>query len=285
MLNRENNELLIFDSFQIDQTLQKHRRSVGDNRFERMQDGGVTPDVSWTITSPSGGIVPASDARADKKGAFHAIRKMFSKSKRVKETPPTISVIEFFDMIKHSMTAELGDDFDKRRANYMAAVTKATAMGQAALADRLRDSVKTTAAECAMYAAGIKQYVEESKIVEFYKKCEKGIRLDWIKNYARIIPDDVIASKVRADEAMQFDNYVVMHYDPDAKSFALTQSEAQKEKEKKRDPILFGVIEKSRRLYFIADWKDEHCDLTLDDIVKMLGTDAVTPITETDFSK
>ena len=45
----------------------------------------------------------------------------------------------------------------------------------------------------------------------------------------------------------------------------------KKEKEIKKDPILFGVIKKSRKLYYVADWKDEVCDLTLDKMFSELG--------------
>jgi hypothetical protein len=30
------------------------------------------------------------------------------------------------------------------------------------------------------------------------------------------------------------------------------------------------VIKNSKKLYFIADWKDEYCDLTLDQMFKIL---------------
>jgi len=42
------------------------------------------------------------------------------------------------------------------------------------------------------------------------------------------------------------------------------------EKERAKDPILFGVMRASRNLYFIGDWKDEQCDLQLSDIVEKL---------------
>jgi hypothetical protein len=34
----------------------------------------------------------------------------------------------------------------------------------------------------------------------------------------------------------------------------------------------------SRKLYFVADWIDEKCDLTLDDIAEKLGKSAVQVI-------
>jgi hypothetical protein len=49
-------------------------------------------------------------------------------------------------------------------------------------------------------------------------------------------------------------------------------TEKQKvEEEKKKDPILFGVIQNSRKLYFIGDWTDEFCDLTLDKMMEIIS--------------
>ena len=66
-----------------------------------------------------------------------------------------------------------------------------------------------------------------------------------------------------------FDNYVVMHYDPQGKH----KEETRKEEAKRKDPILFGLIAGSRKLYYIADWVDEYCNLTLEKFVETLGTD------------
>jgi len=43
--------------------------------------------------------------------------------------------------------------------------------------------------------------------------------------------------------------------------------------EKRKDPILFGVIAGSNKLYFIGDWIDEYCDLRFDDVVKQCTDD------------
>ena len=119
--------------------------------------------------------------------------------------------------------------------------------------------------------AGFNVTISEDNVVKFYKESDKGLRLDWIKNFTRMIPCEVIDAKVKLDNLKIFDNYVVMHYDPDAKSYAMTQQEIEDAK----DPILFGVIEGSRKLYFVGDWVDEVCDLTLDALVTELGGDGI----------
>lgn len=93
--------------------------------------------------------------------------------------------------------------------------------------------------------------------------------MDYIKNYARPIPQEVIDKKLKADNLHVFDNYVVLHYDPQKKSYAQTSKEKEIERQKKADPILFGLIKGSRNLYYVADWIDEYCDLTLDKFLKV----------------
>jgi len=46
-------------------------------------------------------------------------------------------------------------------------------------------------------------------------------------------------------------------------------------RERRKDPILFGVINGRRQLYYVGDWTDEFCDLTLDQIVDTLGREVV----------
>jgi hypothetical protein len=78
---------------------------------------------------------------------------------------------------------------------------------------------------------------------------------------------DVIEKIAKASELEVFDNYVIVHYDPKGKN----RQDTAKEEYKKRDPIVFGVIAGSNKLYYITDWIDDYCDLTLEKFVDTLG--------------
>jgi hypothetical protein len=86
------------------------------------------------------------------------------------------------------------------------------------------------------------------------------------------VPPNVQVKKVKLDELRVFDNYTILHYDPESKAVALTK----KEIEKKKDPIMFGLVQGSRRLYHVGSWKDEFCDLTFADMVEKYGKDVLT---------
>ena len=49
----------------------------------------------------------------------------------------------------------------------------------------------------------------------------------------------------------------------------------KKEIEKKKDPVLFGLLAGSSKLYFIADFIDEYCDLTFDKLTEIVGKELV----------
>lgn len=87
------------------------------------------------------------------------------------------------------------------------------------------------------------------------------VDIDYIANFGRPIPTEVVEKKVKCDDMCVFDNYCVMYYDPEGLTYHSTS-------DARRDPILFGLINHSNKLYYIADWTDELCDLSLEKIAE-----------------
>jgi hypothetical protein len=121
--------------------------------------------------------------------------------------------------------------------------------------------------ESLLYSEGLYYVVSEQQVVDFTKKTEKGLSLTYLKNFARPLPQDVVDMIAKVNGYGVFDNYVVLHYDPKGESYKPTEKEIAK----KKDPILFGVIAGSNKLYYITDWVDEACNLTLQEFVDTLG--------------
>lgn len=187
-----------------------------------------------------------------------------------------MSVEEFFSGVKNS-AKELAV-VEERARGYERRLRIAIRTGQKALYEKLIDGLHVHRTEAQLVAIGLPKYVDESKMVELVSASKRGLRLDWIRNFVRHIPDDVIDRKDRADDLGLFDNYAILHYDPKGKASEKTKAE----KEAERDPILFGLVKGSRRLYFVGDWVDEYCDLTLDQFADMMGADAVGSLTAVD---
>lgn len=179
----------------------------------------------------------------------------------------SLDVLQFFSEIKGIVkSSPEANRYIDRTRGYIEAIANADAAGQTALKERLLGGLIMNKYESALYAVGKYYVVEEAQVIEFARRCEKGLSLSYLKNYIRPIPTEVIAEINTMNEMEIFDNYVVLHYDPGRKSF----EETFREKEKRRDPILFGVIKGSRKLYYVADWTDDYCDLTLDKFAEVL---------------
>ena len=181
-----------------------------------------------------------------------------------------IDVSDIFDQIHVEVGKER--EFVERVRVYCELITKARKMGQVAQEEKLLRALVVHIYESVLAVSGFSKYIELKQLQDLQKKCKRLLDLDYLTNFTRIIPTDVAERKVRADELHVFDNYVVLHYDPTGAMRAMTEEEEMQEIRRKADPVLFGVIEGSTKLYYIGDWVDEYCDLTWDQIVEKIGS-------------
>lgn len=197
---------------------------------------------------------------------FERIKEKLTKSNK---DVYTINIIELFDRVK--VLAGKEREFRDRAETYLRLIHKAIALNQEAQLEKLVSELVIHIYESVLAVSGVNRYINISDLVTFQKKCEKQLDIDYIKNFTRIIPDSVAEKKVWADNLCVFDNYVILYYDPSGKSSDLTEKEKKELDRIKKDPILFGVIQESEKLYYIDSWIDEFCDLTWDQIVEKLG--------------
>lgn len=138
---------------------------------------------------------------------------------------------------------------------------------QIALREKIQDKFGKLIREQEMISCGFDKYLEKEIIQAFVDSVkDKAIKITPIKNYTRLIPKDVREQMEIAKEKQLFDDFVVIHCDPENKAVEKTQAE-------KKDPILCGVIKESSRYYFIGDWQDELCDLTMEQILNHFELD------------
>jgi hypothetical protein len=310
MINKTTNELQVFDDFVIDRSLLKHKSkekksgnwttfTVGADgsmegeptRFigEGVGDSSVNPPRDFNIAGIIEGdphywdgvsyeikselqrqqLISNLELREDyRRGGvrFAPLTKLYlwAFTKKYKNKP-TRSIESFFVSIKH--TKEQLEKIDERIESYRVLVQNAIDLGQNALEEKLLNEIELIGYESQLYGLGYTKVVTEEQLVKFVKQTKRGLRLDWIKNFTRVIPDSVLKKKKELDTHKIFDNFLILHYDPDNKGSAKTK----KEKEDEKDPILFGAINGSRKLYFVDDWIDSTCDLQFKDIAKQLG--------------
>ena len=258
--------LAVLEAFIVDTTLPKHAAAVATQATNSWLVGTSSNVLTWGVTqSPS---APPTFTFAN---WFRRIcAAVWTKGANTYARATAVPVEEVFEAI-------LGrgrklECLTGRLSVHRSAIKDARSMGQTALAEELEARSAVVETEAVLFAAGYKGYIQEETLIDFAQKCERGLRLDWVQNFTRLIPHSVRVLKTKMDALQVFDNYVLLHYDPDSKGRALTSAEVAK----KRDPILFGVIKGSRRLYHVASWKDEYCDLTFGDLIDKYGEEALT---------
>ena len=189
-----------------------------------------------------------------------------------KPVPVTVAMDELIGHIELTSTDELA----ARLAKILAIEENMRRAGQYKKADAVKAYRTIIAEEAVVVAAGFTSYITEATMIDFIRKSERGTMVDFLRYYEDEIPQEVVDKKLAADQLMVFDNYVVAYYsDLIHKAVATRQrisaKEEQKVRERRRDPILFGVIKNSRKLYYICDWTTDTDDLTLEKLEKELG--------------
>jgi hypothetical protein len=174
---------------------------------------------------------------------------------------------KYFENIKFGITTINPNNYDNQKEMIKLLKKRAKENHQTALLEKYEIEETRIEKELKLISFNFYKFISEDHIVKFSRYNErmkyKGVKLDWIKNFTRIIPENVQEKLTFIESTKIFDNYVILHYDPENKGNDKT--------EKEKDPILFGVMNCSRRLYYIGDWIDEYCDLTLDKIIKHMS--------------
>lgn len=176
----------------------------------------------------------------------------------------------YFKYIKKKFKNLEGMRLDARLRKLEKAFDKAVESGQRALGEKLLTEILRESRESMIYAKGIKHFIEYDDLNKHKRNLLDGHISDTkYEDFTRVIPKSVIEKKKKVEGV--FDGFVIYHYwDERAAS---KQKMSPDEKAKMKDPVLFGVIRESNRLYFIADWEDEYCDLSFDDMIEIVGRD------------
>ena len=242
----------------------------GYGSFGNTQGGTLvlnsTPAMDTVVSNYNTQLQMAMEKSA-KNNIFNKIKSLFKKKEsEVKEDEKYMDALQFFSMVKASSKESVATYRD-RVSDYLKSIHNAVTVGQTALVEDLLRGLVTNKYESVLFAEGLYYVVNEQQMVSFVKQCEKGIKLEYVKNFTRPMPQDIVDKIAKINQLEVFDNYVVLYYDPDGKIY----KETAKEEAKRKDPIIFGVIAGSEKLYYVADWIDEYCDLTLEAFIDAIG--------------
>ena len=197
----------------------------------------------------------------------------------MQEEDKQLTAKEYFDYIKNKKF-EMTDEFlDNFQVVVHKELSKAMTTGQNLMIKRLAYTMGVIERERKLLQTGINVYVLKDDIEDYIKNVSnKDVKIIELEFYPRSIPDEVVERVSKLNELKIFDRYYVVFTDYTGE----TKKEIQKENNKKvreKDPILFGTFEQKidniwdihDRFYFIADWVDEYCDLTLAKMVSEMS--------------
>lgn len=212
--------------------------------------------------------------KAKKKSWFSRMLDKFAPSKKVKEEigEPADKV---FDDIKTAMMSPTNEELIRAKKVVDTVENQLKVSGQYEIAEKVNGSRGVLEAELALVSSGQLKYISEDQIIKFMLLSERGMRLEYLRYYSNILPSDVAKRKIVFDGLLVFDNYCVLYYDGGAPKFSLIKEVIDdQERLKRRDPILFGMIKGSRKLYYVTDWVTDDDDLTLEKLETVIGEKA-----------
>ena len=231
--------------------------------------------------------------------------------------PEEMTVADYFNLVK-SLKRETDSEYARNMLETCENMIKRfEVLGQQEAAKKAVLAAKALKKDLELYEKGIRTYIHIDDITKYIKEMKKDnkkpLKLIELKNFPRIVPDEVVDRwlPVREyfDEAfVLFTDYTEKSEEKNTVAAAIGKQSTQAEVEKKRkekdpilkDPILFGAIKVDserntlkgncyEKMYFIADWVDDYCDLTFDKLLERLTEegkeDMVKEITPIDSSE
>lgn len=174
---------------------------------------------------------------------------------------------QYFDKVKDKRNKVTDSSLTLVYENAEVLLKKAMITKQTAAAKKLVFHLETIEKERKLVEMGIDTFVYKDDIEHFIDNVSRNtVKIIELGRYEREVPDQIafIVSKTQH----LFDELYVVFTDYTGR----LEKEALKER-KEKDPILFGSFQDKKnrvvidRFYFLGDWEDEFCDLTLDKMV------------------
>lgn len=182
---------------------------------------------------------------------------------------------QYFQFVKSKVNEINDEDLNKLYSISSELLEKYKKTGQVKAAKKLAFHIKSILKEKEIIDLGITKFVYRDDIENYIDNIAKDVvKIIELKNYPREIPDELVETIEKTKDI--FDEMYVLFTD--------YTGEVEKKVEKERDPILFGsfidrtVDEMSQRMYYLGDWVDEYCDLTLDKLVSQTHKSIVKEI-------
>lgn len=189
-----------------------------------------------------------------------------TEQKNINELTPD----EMFKSLKDQKETVTDELLTQVYNNALYLASKYKAAGQVAALKKILYVVETIEKERELVKLGINTFIYKDAIDYYIDKPadNKPVKIIEVANYQREIPDEIVETIEKVKDI--FDELYIVYTDYTGKDDRRIAAE-----KRSTDPIIFGVFMNKQarvcvdRFYFLGDWEDEYCDLTLD---KMLST-------------
>ena len=177
-----------------------------------------------------------------------------------------ITPSQYFDFIKGAKNTITTDGLKNSYDVFVSLAEKYNKLGQVESMKKLCFLADVLIKEEKLIEMGITTFVYKDVIEDYIEHvADKTVKIIELSRYMREIPDELVDTIEKAKSI--FDELYVVFTDYTGKE----ERKVNKERREK-DPILFGVFKNQNnvadRFYFLGDWVDEYCDLTLDKMVE-----------------
>ena len=189
-----------------------------------------------------------------------------TKLNKMENNKEKISPSQYFDYIKNAKNDITTEALKESYSVFLKLAEKYTKLGQKESLKKLCFLADTLKKEEKLIELGITKYIYKDVIEDYIENvADKTVKIIELSRYMREVPDELVETIEKSKDL--FDEFYVVFTDYTGKE------ERKVEKERRdKDPILFGVFKNNSnvadRFYFLGDWVDEYCDLTLDKMVE-----------------
>ena len=188
--------------------------------------------------------------------------------------PDQLTPTVYFDYVKNMKKDIEDENLQVVADNCLALLKKTKVTGQTSAAKKIVEQYELIMRELKAASFGFKTICYRSDIEKFITTVEnKSVKIIELSKYPREVDDSVIDKLIIARENELFDEYYVLFTD-----YTMKETKKIAKHRRDKDPILFGAFtfEPSNstnripyeRMFYIGDWVDEYCDLTLEEMLK-----------------
>lgn len=189
---------------------------------------------------------------------------------------------KLMEQIKSMKTKVTNDDLQTFYNVCLDKLDKYIVTGQIDACNKIKFLIDNVNREYKLIEHGIDTFVYFNDIRDYIDKVkDKQISIIELSRYEREIPDEIIDVISLCRENNLFDEYIVLFTD-----YKKEMSKKTAKQDREKDPILFGMMYDEHtntacpRFYYLGDWEDEYCDLSLEKMLSKIGEDKAHSISK-----